>query len=93
MLVHFLDNSQENKIPDSGILFLKFIDKRGWEIDEFERKFNFFAKNFFNRIFVREKILVLQKNSIFFQNRAKNRYLKSFFESKIANFAQSCPLF
>ena len=76
-----------------GILFLKFIDKRWRKIDWFERKFDSFAKNFFNRIFVREKILVLQKNSIFFQNRVKNRYLKSFFESKIANFAQPCPLF
>lgn len=60
----------KNKIPDSGILFLKFIDKRGRKIDWLERKFDFFTKNFFNRIFVREKILVLQKNSIFFQNRA-----------------------
>lgn len=65
-------NSRINcyKIPDSGILFLEFINKCGWKIDWLERKFDFFAKNFFNRIFVREKILVLQKNSIFFQNRA-----------------------
>ena len=63
-------NCYKIKYPDSGILFLDFINESERKIDWFERKFDFFAKNFFNRIFVREKILVLQKNSIFFQNRA-----------------------
>lgn len=66
-------NCYKIKYPDSGILFLDFINESGRKIDWLERKFDFFAKNFFNRIFVREKILVLQKNSIFFQNRARIR--------------------